>query len=304
MARLPYPLPAGLESLRLLGRGWPEWLARLPALADEITDTWELTYDGEPWSGLTAMVAPVVDAAGRRAALKLGRVDEESAGETVALQQWAGQGAVELWGADPRRGVLLLERLGPGDLTEAWDLDACREVGELYGLLHRPPSPRLRDVRELVTRWLEQVRTLPRGAAPPRFVEQALTAAPRLLAEEPSAVIHGDLHYENVLAGERRDWLVIDPKGFAGDPAYEPAPALWNRWDELGDDPGNGIRERFFTLVDTAELDERRARDWVVLRSVIGVAWEHTDAAGRPLTEPQREWVTRMVTTAKAMQEV
>ncbi|HET7723330.1 MAG TPA: aminoglycoside phosphotransferase family protein, partial [Propionibacteriaceae bacterium] len=124
------------------------------------------------------------------------------------------------------------------------------------------------------------------------------------LADEPAAVVHGDLHYENVLRGVRRPWLVIDPKGFAGDPAYELAPMLWNRWDELGDEPGAGIRDRFFALVDASGLDERRCRDWVVVRAVVNVAWEHAAASGRPLTEAQREWLTRSITTAKAMQDV
>ena len=46
-------------------------------------------------------------------------------------------------------------------------------------------------------------------------------------------MIHGDLHYENVLAADREPWLAIDPKPMAGDPHYEVAPMLWNRWDEV-----------------------------------------------------------------------
>ncbi|MBI4899332.1 MAG: phosphotransferase, partial [Actinobacteria bacterium] len=162
----------------------------------------------------------------------------------------------------------------------------------------------LTDLRTLVAGWLDDVRALPHDAVPARFVEQALAAAPRLLADEPRAVVHGDLHFENVLRGERWPWLVIDPKGFAGDPAYELAPMLWNRWAELGDDPGTGIRERFLALVDASGLDERRCRDWVVVRAVVNVAWEHVAMAGRPLSDGQREWVTQSITTAKAMQDI
>ncbi|MHB1836702.1 MAG: aminoglycoside phosphotransferase family protein [Solirubrobacteraceae bacterium] len=32
-----------------------------------------------------------------------------------------------------------------------------------------------------------------------------------------------DLHAENVLCSQREPWLVIDPKPYVGDPAYEPA---------------------------------------------------------------------------------
>ena len=84
-------------------------------------------------------------------------------------------------------------------------------------------------------------------------------------------MIHGDLHYENVLAGDREPWLVIDPKPMSGDPHYELAPMLWNRWDEAvaTGDLRIALRRRFHTLVDAAGLDEDRARDWVVVRMVL-----------------------------------
>jgi streptomycin 6-kinase len=211
---------------------------------------------------------------------------------------------VELWAADIHRTSLLLERLGPDDLNVVEDLEACRVVGELYSLLHRPPTPRLTDVRQLAARWLDRLSALPRGVISPRFVEQALAAAPRLLAHEPTAVIHGDLHCRNVLAGERQDWLAINPKGFAGDPAYELAPMLLHRWAEVGDDPGTRVRDRFYTLVDVAGLDERLCRDWVVLRTVVAVSREYLTGGGRDLTDAQHEWVTRCITVAKAMQAI
>jgi len=302
--KLPYDIPPDLLAQASQSDDWASYLRGLPRLADELTDEWRLTYDGPATHGRSAIVLPVRDADDRAAMLKIGFIHEDGAGESVALQLWGGHGAVELWAADPRRGALLLERLESEDLTGLDVLEACHVVGGLYGLIHRPPTPRLPDLRDLVARWVQDVERLPRDAVPSRFVEQVLAAAPRLLSDEPSAVIHGDLHYENVLRGVRLPWLVIDPKGFAGDPAYELAPALWNRWSELGDEPGAGIRDRFYALVDSSGLDERRCRDWVVLRAVVNVAWEHADAAGRPLSAAQREWITRSITTAKAMQDI
>ena len=83
-------------------------------------------------------------------------------------------------------------------------------------------------------------------------------------------LVHTDLHYQNVLAGDREPWLVIDPKPLSGDPNYEIAPMLWNRWEELlAGGVRDGVRLRFLTLVDAAGLDEDRARDWVVFRMVV-----------------------------------
>jgi streptomycin 6-kinase len=120
-------------------------------------------------------------------------------------------------------------------------------------------------------------------------------------------MIHGDLHYENVLAADREPWLVIDPKPMAGDPHYEIAPMLWNRWDELvaTGNVRDAVRRRFFTLVDAAELDEDRARDWVVVRELHNALWaiEDAEAVSRGLTAEDREYITVAVTLAKAVQE-
>ena len=120
--------------------------------------------------------------------------------------------------------------------------------------------------------------------------------------------MHGDLHYENVLAADREPWLVIDPKPMSGDPHYEPAPMLWNRWDGVvaAGDVRGAVRRRFHTLVDAAGLDEDRARDWVVVRMVLNAHWTVAGRrAGRPRrsTRSEREWITRCITIAKAVQD-
>ena len=113
--------------------------------------------------------------------------------------------------------------------------------------------------------------------------------------------------YENVLAGDREPWLVIDPKPMAGDPHYEPAPMLWNRWEEVvaSGNVRDAVRRRFFTLVDTAGLDEQRARDWVVVREVHNALWTVEDAIadGRGLDAEDHAWLTTAVTIAKAVQD-
>ncbi len=273
-------------------------MTRLPAA---YVAEWGLTVTGEPVAGQGAVRVPVTAEDGTPAVLKVARPDAERAGELPALQHWAGRGAVRVLRADPRRGALLLERTGPDDLDSSLDhVAAAREVAALYPLLHVPASPVLPDLRPLVTGWLDQVTALPRDAAlPRRFVEQALAAAPGLLAGGDRAVLHGDLHGGTVRRSARGDggWLATDPSGHAGDPAYEVAPLLWHRWDDLGDDPGHGICDRFWAVVDESGLDERRTRDWVVVRAVTALA--RTTGLGRDDAR-----VTRAVVLCKAMQAV
>jgi streptomycin 6-kinase len=239
---------------------------------------------------------------GRPSVLKVGFPDEESEHEHLALQHWHGNGAVQLLRADPHRQALLLERLHAETLTELWDLQACEVVADLYARLHVPAPPQLRKLSSLLVRWRGQLEALPRNApVPRRLVEQSLAIVHDLTgtSDTDGSLVHGDLHYDNVLAADREPWLVIDPKPLSGDPHFEPAPMLWNRWDEVvaSGDVREAVRRRFHTLVDTAGLDEDRARDWVVLRVVLNAVWE---LAG---PEPDRDEVTRSVAIAKAVQD-
>ncbi|NEE19116.1 hydroxyurea phosphotransferase, partial [Streptomyces sp. SID7499] len=84
---------------RYNGAAGRAFVAALPALAERCLERWGLRPDGPSMYGMCALVLPVVrEADGRPAALKLQSVDEETAGEPVALRAWtvAGAGAVEL----------------------------------------------------------------------------------------------------------------------------------------------------------------------------------------------------------------
>jgi streptomycin 6-kinase len=310
MAGVTIVLPAGLEKQRGLGPDWGVWLDRLPRAFAELLDDWELTRDGDDlWHGFCSLVAPVRTAAGEQAVLKVSfDGDDESEHEALALQHWQGDGVVRLLRADPRRRALLLERLHRRDLGDLWDLEACEIVAGLYPRIHRPALPQLATITSYVGRWLDQLAVQPRDVPiPHRMREQALSLGRDLVADPASVgrIIHGDLHYFNVLAAEREPWLVIDPKPMSGDPHYEPAPMLWNRWDEIADDVRTGLRRRFHTLVDAAGLDEDRARDWVVVRMVLNANWAVEDAQrmDRDLDPDERAWITRCIAITKAVQD-
>ena len=266
----------------------------------ELLEEWALSADGEARSGHTATVLPVRTDDGRLAVLKVGTRHPETEHEHLALQHWHGDGAVLLLRADPHRMALLLERLSTDDLTDLWDIEACEIVAGFYTRLHKPAPPQLMRLSSYVGAHVERLAELPRDApVPRRLVEQAVSLG-RAFAADPDTdgrLIHADLHYENVLAGEREPWLVIDPQPMSGDPHYEPAPLLWNRWDELAGDLRGGLRRRFHAVVDAAGLDEERARDWVVVRELMNVLWELEEPT------PDRHRVTEHITIAKSVQD-
>ncbi|MFD5828676.1 aminoglycoside phosphotransferase family protein [Lentzea sp. NPDC060358] len=251
------PAGFGLE----LGEGAPEWVARLPALATKACARWRLTPDGPLMHGFCAVVLPVRLADGHPAVLKLTWVDAETEHEPLALRLYDGNGAVRLLGHDAELGALLLERLDRHSLDdEPVDL-AIGVLGELLrrhrGITAPAEVRRFRD-------------TLP---ADHPVVGRRLLDAAREAGTRPmgTTLVNEDLHYQNVLRGDREPWLVIDPKPLSGDPEYSVIPLLWNRFGELAGD--RGLTGRFLAVCDAGELDAEKARGWTLQRAVANWIW-------------------------------
>ena len=303
---MPVEIPAGLLLVASRGQDWADWLDRLPRLTQDLLNEWDLRVDGTALYGNCALVVPVITADGQSAVLKVQFPHWEAETEHLALRAWGGNGAVLLLRADPRRFALLLERLESRDLTSIDALDACEIVGSTYKRLHVPAGPQYRTLSGELKRWLERFRQLPASApVPHRYVEQAISLSEDFVADPATdgRLIHTDLHYENMLAAEREPWLVIDPKPLNGDPHFEVAPLIWNRWDEVvaSGDLRFAVRQRFYTAIDAAGLDEDRARDWVIVRQMLNVLWTLEDA-GTDESLPQ-DWLTRNIAIVKAIQD-
>lgn len=289
--------------LAMAGRGpeWQRWVDDLPKAVGSQLDEWQLTADGSPQYGFCSLVVPVRTADAEAAMLKLAFPDDESEHEHIALRRWDGRGTVRLLRANPHRRAILLERLHARTLDDVWDLEACEIVADLYRRIHVPAPAQLRSLASFIATGNARLALLPRSAAVPhRLVEQALSLGADLVTDPATTgtLIHGDLHYQNVLAADREPWLVIDPKPMSGDPHYEIAPMLFNRFDELEGYVRDGVRRRFHTVVDAAGLDADRARAWVIIRMMHAAMCEITE---KKVPDPQ--YLTSCVAIAKAVQE-
>ncbi|MEU0497558.1 aminoglycoside phosphotransferase family protein [Mycobacterium sp. NPDC006124] len=261
-------------------------------------DEWELTEDGPVTHGSASTATFVRTSDGAPAVLKIA-VAGGSDHEHLALRRWGGVGAVRLLRADPHRRALLLERLGTQNLDSLWDVEACELVADSYRRLHVAALPQLRSLTSDVERWIEDFEKLPRSApVPRRLVEQAVTTGRDLVSIRGADVLlHGNLHYRKLIAGEREPWLAIGPQPVNGDPHAEMAPMLWHRWDELEGNVRAGVRTRFHALVDAAGFDEARARAWTTVQ-VMHRAVRVIEGGATASDE-----LTRYVAIAKAVQD-
>ena len=274
----------------------PPPAADLAGVAHEQCRLWELREDGAARQSAVALALPVRTSDGADAVLKVSAPAAGSEQAHLALRRWGGHGAVRLLRADPHRHAVLLERLRPQTLHTLSDVAACEVVAGLYQRLHVAPLPQLSSLTTIVAQWAQEVDGLPRSAAlPRRLIEQAVASGRDLTAGSATTdvLLHGDLHYGSVLAADREPWLAISPRPVNGDPNAELAPMLLHRADDLAGRLRDGVRARFYALVDAAGLDEDLARAWTFVR-VVHAATRALDGGAD---------LTRFVAIAKALQD-
>jgi len=285
-------IPADLAESHVtyFGDAGRRWIAALPGLAERLQERWALRPDGPPMCGAVALVLPVRLADDTSAVLKLQPIDDETAGEPIALRAWAGHGAVRLLRNDPDSGSMLLERLDAGRSLGSIgdDLAALRTLSELLARLTSLPAPaELRRLSDIAAGMLDRV---PPDAE--ELVKTCAAAVCEVLPESGDRLLHWDLHYDNVLAplGDRAEWLAIDPKPLAGDPCFDLLPALHNRWDDVvaTGDVAAAVHRRFDLMTEILGLDRQRAVRWTLGRVLQNLLWDAENGEESGLTGPDR----------------
>jgi len=258
------------------------WLDRLPGALRNLEGRWSLTvgapFDGEDVS--CAWVAPVALADGTSAVLKLGMPHMEAEHELQGLRFWDGDPTVRLLEFDDELGAMLLERCEPGTVLRVLpeseqDLVIARLLRRLWRL---PSAPHpFRTLSALTEYWTHQTLDDVEQWTDIGLVREGLRLFKELPQTAPTEVLLAtDLHAGNVLRSEREPWLVIDPKPFVGDPAYDATQHLFNCGARLRSDPDGTIRR----LADLLGVDRERVRLWTFARAAAEPRddWRHDDS--------------------------
>lgn len=271
--------------------GKPErsaWLARLPDTIRELRDRWSLS-PGTPLDCddvSCAWVAPVVRADGSRAVLKLGMPHVEGANEIQALLFWDGAPTVRVLEADVGLNAMLLEQIQPGTaLTELPEREQDVVIaGLLRRLWRRPAAPHpFRPLSAMTGYWAGETIADAHKWPDAGLVEEGLRLFDEL--SRPSAddvLLAADLHAGNVLRAQREPWLVIDPKPFVGDRAYDATQHLLNCQGRMLTAPNATIHN----FADLLGVDAERVRLWTFARSA---------------AEPRDAWDDDSVTLARLL---
>ena len=259
------------ERLAASCRKTPEraaWLNRLPGVLRNLERRWSLTL-GAPFADEVscAWVAPVALADETSAVLKLGMPHMEGEHELQGLRFWNGDPTVRLIACDENLGAMLLERCEPGTPLRAVAEPEQDQV--IAGLLRRlwrtPLAPHpFRPLSAMTDSWTTETLADIERWPDTGLVREGLRLLNELPRTAPADVLLAtDLHAGNVLRSQREPWLVIDPKPFVGDPAYDATQHLFNCEERLRAD-SDGMISR---IADLLGLDRERVRLWMFARA-------------------------------------
>jgi len=246
-----------------------EWLEIVPLALEALTRRWSLTSVSDriecddaccSWIGFATRDD------GRRTVLKFGMPHMEGRDEIAGLRFWNGDGVVRLLEADDTWNAMLLERCEPGTSLRA--LPEAEQDVVIATLLRRlwkpvPTSTVFRPLSAMIDYWNTEARAREAEWPDASLVEAGLRTFDELVRSTATNVlIATDLHAGNVLCAQREPWLVIDPKPFVGDPAYDGSQHLLNCRVRLVQEP-LGTVERFADLLG---VDAERLGRWTFAR--------------------------------------
>ncbi|HEV2493905.1 MAG TPA: aminoglycoside phosphotransferase family protein [Terriglobia bacterium] len=243
------------------------WLERLRFTLRELERRWSISSAANCEDVSCAWVARVRRADGTPVVLKLGMPHMEGEHESLGLRFWDGNPTVRLLDADEDLGAMLLECCEPGTALSALpepeqDVVIARLLNRLWRL---PPPPHpFRPLAAMTASWSrETLRHVDRWRDLGLVMEglRLFEELPRTASRE--VLLATDLHAGNVLRAQREPWLVIDPKPFVGDPAYDATQHLFNCMERLRSDPRATIRR----FADLLSVDHERVRWWTFARA-------------------------------------
>lgn len=263
--------------ISIYGSKGKQWLDELPYIISKISKKYNLAN----LSSLNNMSFNYVASGyknNKPIILKIALDSKALNREASCLKAFAKHGAVEVIADD--NNIIIMQRAVPGATLKNYFLASeaqstevlCLIIKELH-LANIPKNHNFYYVKELL-KTLDKEHDIPNEIlSKARFLRDEL-----LNSTKKEVLLHGDLHHDNILKNGD-GWLIIDPKGFIGDPAFELAAYLCNPIPELlqKDNAKELIIRRIKLLAEQLDIPEQRIRDWLYVKSVLCWAWSLDD---------------------------
>ncbi len=193
---------------------------------------------------------------------------------------------------------MLLERATTSTLLDVAHADEAATVaGGLCRRLAIPAPPRIPRLAVQASQWEEDLRKDTSELSHPlsrRAVDAAIVTVREIGHTQPELMVHGDFHATNILRAQREPWLAVDPKGYAGDPAYDARMVIaWRPLRSLGtSDLRRALRRGLEVFAEAAELEDLRVRRWAQFHAVGAAFWGRRHGFRNPGRKSRSDHIT------------
>lgn len=238
----------------------------------EYLELWKLQPEGNTFYTARSLLQPVLYQ-GLPAMLKIAMEAEERKG-ALLMKWWNGAGAARVYQHDEQ--ALLLERIsGDKSLTEMSENGADTEAtGILCSVAKQLHTPKYIGTGFELTPLEVWFKDLWPGAA--RYggmIKHCAVVARSLLDHQNDcAVLHGDLHHQNVLYDAVKGWLAIDPKCLWGERAFDYANIFCNPNKDVALAPGR-FQEQLRVVSEETGISLRHLLNWTIAWCGLSATW-------------------------------
>lgn len=260
------------------GKSGQTWLENLPTLITECEALYSIkvgnTFDHQSFN----FTAQAIQADSTEIVIKLCVPTSEVDNEINALDFMRGDGIVQLLDADNQNGILLLERLIPGEMLTSIcdDIEATCIAADVMQKICKPISGS--HSFPTTEKWFDRLNQpidLP-GTFPAALIDKAKNIAMELHQDMSDPVLlHSDLHHFNILSAQRQSWLAIDPKGVVGPAEYECGAFLRNPIPEVAYKPDlkSILSSRINIFAEKLGFDRQVIIRWGYAQAILASVW-------------------------------
>lgn len=277
--RIPSILIENIISLH--GDSGSQWLKNLPQFISHYENQWKFKA-GDCFSDAQFnVVLNAIKNDNMPIVFKCCVPNKEFVTEVNALKHYNGFGAAQLLKSDIDSGAMLIEKINPGTLLESCESTeyATKQAVDVCKKLHKSIDentvfPTLIDWFEGFDQRLYQKFNNTSGPFSKALVEKANFVSTGLLQSQSNTVLlHGDLHYANLLLSSNDQCKAIDAKGVIGEPEFEiPLPRVTNPITK------KELLHRLDCFIEQSQFDKKRIYGWLFCKATLAAWWTVEDS--------------------------
>ena len=259
--------------INIYGKQGKEWLERLPTITAALAKKYGLN-DLTPVSNMSFNYVAMGYRNAQPIILKLGLNSKALTNEVLCLKAFSQHGGAEVL-ASADRMIIMEQAISGVSIKEYFpnkDDDAIKILCATINNLHCATIPKNHHFHSV--QFL--LKTLDNNLdIPTEILTKAQHLRDNLLATtDKTVLLHGDLHHDNILK-HGDNWLVIDPKGFIGDPAFDTCAFISNPSPQLLAQTScqQIIHHRIRLCAQLLAIPAQRIRDWHYVKVVLCWAW-------------------------------